>query len=135
MNMPRNRKGTTHSFKIENHAEGGGTAKGFLTVNEDEDGNPIEVFLRLSKQGSTLGGFAGWISVLLSKGLQNGVPMEELLKTPMGMKFEPFGSTNDPEIPDCRSIADYVCRRIARWYMSSAAYEKLLAEATRGVGG
>lgn len=119
-NLPRERRGKTHSFRITNHGDGGGSFKGYLIVSELEDGRPVEVFFKFTREGSTLAGFGNWVAILLSQGLQSGVPLMELVKTPMGMAFPPYGSTDDPEIPMALSVPDYVSRRLALWYCTDA---------------
>lgn len=130
--LPRNREGKTFAFRIINDGDGGGSSKGYLTVNEDDDGKPIEVFLRLTKEGSTLGGFTSWVSILISKGLQNDVPLIELIRTPMGTRFEPHGKTDDPDVPHASSLADYVCRKLAATYCTSEERKLLHEQAIQG---
>jgi len=47
--LPRSRRGRTFEFRVAD-------CKGFATIGEYEDGRPGEVFLTVSKQGSTLSG-------------------------------------------------------------------------------
>ncbi len=47
--LPRNRSSRTFEFRVAD-------CKGFVTVGEYEDGRPGEIFIRVSKQGSTLAG-------------------------------------------------------------------------------
>src|SRR5690606_40727215 len=47
--LPRNRRSSTFEFRVAD-------CKGFVTVGEYDDGRPGEIFLRVSKQGSTLAG-------------------------------------------------------------------------------
>ncbi|MCA9304871.1 MAG: hypothetical protein KC996_12190, partial [Phycisphaerales bacterium] len=42
--------------------------------------------------------------------LQYGLPVEEAVKRFKGMRFEPNGPTNNPDIPMTDSIIDYVAR-------------------------
>jgi hypothetical protein len=41
------------------------------------------------------------------------VPLAELLRPGLGLRFAPDGSTDDPEIPWTYSPVDYCCRRLA----------------------
>ena len=52
--------------------------KGFVTVGEYEDGRPGEIFVRVSKQGSTLAGIMDAFAISVSHGLQYGVPLRSL---------------------------------------------------------
>ena len=52
--------------------------KGFVTVGEYDDGRPGEIFVRVSKQGSTLAGIMDAFAISVSHGLQYGVPLRGL---------------------------------------------------------
>jgi ribonucleoside-diphosphate reductase alpha chain len=69
---------------------------------------PGEVFVRLGKQGSTLNGLLDTIGILISYGLQYGVPLGDLCHKLRHMTFEPEGTTDNEDIPECSSIIDYV---------------------------
>jgi hypothetical protein len=49
----------------------------------------------------------------LCAGLDHGVPLAELLRPGLGLRFAPDGRTDDPEIPAASSPVDYCCRRLA----------------------
>ena len=72
--------------------------KGFVTVGEYEDGRPGEIFIRVSKQGSTLAGIMDAFAISVSHGLQYGVPLRSFVETFTSMRFEPAGMTDDPDI-------------------------------------
>ncbi len=72
--------------------------KGFVTVGEYEDGRPGEIFLRVSKQGSTLAGIMDAFAISISHGLQYGVPLRAFVEAFTNMRFEPAGMTDDPDI-------------------------------------
>lgn len=94
-----------------------GEAKGWLTTGEYEDGTLAEVFLKMSKFGSTMNGMCAWIGVSISRALQHGVPLIDLASVPIHeLRFEPYNETDDPEIPTVISIADYVMRRLVLDY-------------------
>ena len=63
--------------------------KGFVTVGEYEDGRPGEIFVRVSKQGSTLAGIMDAFAISISHGLQYGVPLRSFIEAFTGMRFEP----------------------------------------------
>ena len=109
--MPRDRRSRTFEFRVAD-------CKGFVTVGEYEDGRPGEVFLRVSKQGSTLAGIMDALAISLSHGLQYGVPLRTFVETFTGMRFEPAGMTDDPEIRIATSIMDYLFRKLAVIYLS-----------------
>ena len=87
--------------------------EGYVTVGEYEDGRPGEVFIKVSKQGSTLAGIMDAFSISLSLGLQHGVPLATFVRKFANMKFEPAGITDDPELRIATSLIDYISRRLA----------------------
>ncbi|MFV0260462.1 MAG: vitamin B12-dependent ribonucleotide reductase, partial [Acidimicrobiales bacterium] len=87
--LPRDRRSRTFDFRVAD-------CKGFVTIAEYDDGRPGEVFLRVSKQGSTLAGIMDALAISLSHGLQYGVPLRTYVETYTGMRFEPAGMTDDP---------------------------------------
>ncbi len=109
--LPRRRAGRTYEFKLAD-------LKGFFTVGEFEDGTPGELFINVSKQGSTLSGLMDSFAISISHGLQYGVPVKSYVKTLMSSSFAPSGITDDPEIRTASSITDYIMRRLAIDYLS-----------------
>jgi ribonucleoside-diphosphate reductase alpha chain len=97
------RMSLTHQFEIAGH-------KGFLTVGFYPDSQPGEIFIRMSKEGSTIGGLMDTVATLTSIALQYGVPLEELVNKFAYQRFEPSGYTNNPDIRTAFSITDYVFR-------------------------
>lgn len=91
-----------------------GETEGFITANCYDDGAPAEVFLKLSRGGSTLDGFADWwaqsFSVMLQMAHRQGIPFTWFTSKFKGRRFEPSGMTNDVRIPHASSIADYVAK-------------------------
>jgi ribonucleoside-diphosphate reductase alpha chain len=90
----------------------GGTTV-YLTANRFPDGRCGEIFLRVSKSGSTLDGMIDAWAIMVSKALQYGVPLAKVVHLFSGRRSEPNGLTRDPIIPTCSSIQDYVVRRLA----------------------
>ena len=109
--LPRSRRSLTLEFRVAD-------CKGFVTVGEYEDGRPGEIFLRVSKQGSTLAGIMDAFAISLSHGLQYGVPLRAFVGAFRGMRFEPAGMTDDPDLRIATSIIDYLFRRLAVEYLS-----------------
>ena len=90
-----------------------GGAEGYLTASSYPDDGLGEVFLKMSKQGSTLAGVMDAFSVAISIGLQYGVPLETYVSKFTNMRFEPAGMTDDPDIRMAASVMDYIFRRLA----------------------
>lgn len=108
--LPDTRTSMTHKFSI------GGT-KGYLTVGQFDDGRPGEVFIQMSKAGSTINGLMDTIGTLLSLCLQYGVPLEALVKKFTHVRFEPEGMTRNPDIPMAKSVMDYLSRWLGMQYV------------------
>ena len=104
--MPDTRTSLTHKFEIAGH-------EGYITVGLYNDGQPGELFITMSKEGSTIGGLMDTVGTLTSIALQYGVPLESLVKKFAYQRFEPSGFTKNPDIRHATSIADYVFRWLA----------------------
>ncbi len=87
-----------------------GEQEGYLTVGLFEDGSPGEVFITISKEGSTIRGLMDSLAVMTSLALQYGVPIENLAAKFKSVRFEPHGFTSNPEIPQASSLVDYMFR-------------------------
>jgi ribonucleoside-diphosphate reductase alpha chain len=109
--LPRNRTSKTFEFRVAD-------CKGFVTVGEYTDGRPGEIFLKVSKQGSTLAGIMDAFSISVSYGLQYGVPLRSFVEAFTNTRFEPAGITDDAELRIATSILDYIFRRLAVDYLS-----------------
>lgn len=109
--LPRIRDSRTYHFEIAD-------LDGYFTVGEYEDGTPGELFVNISKQGSTLSGLMDSFAISVSHGLQYGVPLKSYVKTLRGTTFAPSGITDDKDIRTAGSITDYIVRRLALDYLS-----------------
>jgi ribonucleoside-diphosphate reductase alpha chain len=104
--LPKNRPATTTSFTV-------GGAEGYMTASRYPDDGLGEIFLKMSKQGSTLAGVMDAFSIAISIGLQYGVPLETYVKKFVNMRFDPAGMTDDPDVRMAQSMMDYIFRRLA----------------------
>ncbi|HAL57031.1 MAG TPA: vitamin B12-dependent ribonucleotide reductase, partial [Bacteroidetes bacterium] len=84
--------------------------EGYITVGMFEDGMPGEVFITMSKEGSTISGLMDSFATSISIALQYGVPLKVLVDKFSHARYEPSGFTNNPEIPIAKSISDYIFR-------------------------
>ncbi len=109
--LPRTRTSRTFEFRVAD-------CKGFVTVGEYDDGRPGEIFVRVSKQGSTLAGIMDAFAISVSHGLQYGVPLRSFVEAFTGMRFEPAGMTDDPDMRIANSLMDYLFRKLALVYLS-----------------
>jgi ribonucleoside-diphosphate reductase alpha chain len=108
--LPKTRPSRTTSFTV-------GGAEGYMTASSYPDNGLGEVFLKMSKQGSTLAGMMDAFSIAVSIALQYGVPLETYVQKFTNMRFEPAGMTDDPDIRMAASIVDYIFRRLALDYL------------------
>jgi len=75
-----------------------------------EDGSPGEIFIKMSKEGSTISGLMDSFAVAISMCLQYGVPLRVLVNKFSHSRFEPSGYTTNKEIPIAKSLMDYIFR-------------------------
>ncbi len=101
--LPATRQSLTHKFSVGGH-------EGYITVGLFEDATPGELFITMAKEGSTIGGLMDTIGTLTSMSLQYGVPLEALTSKFSHMRFEPSGWTGNQEIPNAKSVVDYIFR-------------------------
>jgi ribonucleoside-diphosphate reductase alpha chain len=116
--LPRRRKSSTFAFRVAD-------CEGYVTVGEYDDGRPGEVFMKVSKQGSTLAGIMDAFSISVSLGLQHGVPLATYVRKYTNMRFEPAGITDDADLRIATSLVDYIFRRLAVDYLSRQDREDL----------
>jgi ribonucleoside-diphosphate reductase alpha chain len=88
-----------------------------MTASSYPDDGLGEIFLKMSKQGSTLAGVMDAFSIAISIGLQYGVPLETFVSKFVNMRFEPAGLTDDPDVRMAQSMMDYIFRRLALDYL------------------
>jgi ribonucleoside-diphosphate reductase alpha chain len=108
--LPRRRRSYTFAFRVAD-------CEGYVTVGEYVDGRPGEVFMKVSKQGSTLAGVMDAFSISVSLGLQHGVPLKTYVQKYTNMRFEPAGMTDDHDLRIASSLVDYIFRRLAVDYL------------------
>ena len=108
------RHSITHKFDIAGH-------EGYITVGMYEDRSPGEIFVSMSKQGSTISGLMDSFATGISYALQYGVPLQFLVDKFAHMRFEPSGFTKNPQIPYAKSIVDYLFRWLASKFLDEQA--------------
>lgn len=104
--LPNERQAITHKFSVGGH-------EGYVTVGIYEDGTPGELFIVMSKEGSTISGLMDGLATSVSLALQYGVPLEVLVNKFAHTRFEPGGFTGNRDIPMAKSILDYIFRWLA----------------------
>lgn len=111
--LPVTRQSLTHKFAVGGH-------EGYLTIGLHEDGTPGEIFIKMSKEGSTLSGLIQGFCRAFSIALQYGLPLQDAVDRFRGMRFDPMGPTNNPQIPEALSILDYVARYLELKFITEA---------------
>jgi ribonucleoside-diphosphate reductase alpha chain len=109
--LPDERKSITHKFAIGGH-------EGYIIVGMYEEGAPGEIFIKMSKEGSTLSGFMDGLALSISIGLQYGVPLKALVDKLTNTRFEPSGFTENPNIRYSSSVLDYIARWLGGKFLS-----------------
>ncbi len=120
--LPPERNSVTHKFVVGGH-------EGYITVGMYDDGRPGEIFIKMSKEGSTLSGVMDGLALSMSIGLQYGVPLKALVDKLINIRFEPSGFTSNPQIRMVTSVLDYIGRWLGGKFIS-AEYLKLNGETT-----
>ena len=69
----------------------------YVTVGLDDAGRVIEVFVKLSRTGSSASGFAEATAQMASLALQHGMPLAKLYEKWRGTRFEPSGRVSFEE--------------------------------------
>jgi ribonucleoside-diphosphate reductase alpha chain len=112
--LPDERHSITHKFDIAGH-------EGYITVGMYDDGQPGEIFITMSKEGSTISGLMDSFATSISMALQYGVPLRVLVDKFSHMRFEPSGFTKNPNVPFAKSIMDYIFRWLATKFLDKDA--------------
>src|SRR5579864_3062696 len=110
--MPVERASVTHKFSVGGH-------EGYITVGMYADGRPGEIFIKMSKEGSTLSGVMDGLALTVSLGLQYGVPLKVFVDKLVNTRFEPSGITANPNIRFVSSVLDYIARWLGGRFIST----------------
>ena len=102
--LPDERQSITHKFVIGNH-------EGYIHVGLYPDGTPGELFITMSKEGSTISGLMDSFATAVSLCLQYGAPLRSIVDKFSRTRFEPSGWSGHESIGHASSVLDY----IARW--------------------
>lgn len=109
--LPTRRNGLTYEATV------GGT-KLYLRTGEYEDGKLGEIFVDSFKDGASYRSLLNCFSVAVSKALQYGVPLEELVDSFTYTRFEPAGYViGHDNIKNATSIVDFIFRTLGHEYL------------------
>jgi ribonucleoside-diphosphate reductase alpha chain len=112
--LPDERQSLTHKFAVAGH-------EGYVHVGLYETGEPGEIFVKMAKEGSTVSGLMDSFATAISLALQHGVPLRLLVDKFSRTRFEPYGFTENPEIPRASSIMDYLFRWLGSKFVKTDA--------------
>src|ERR1700756_1520115 len=115
--LPDERRAITHHFSV-------GGQEGYVTVGLYEDGQPGELFIKMSKEGSTVSGLMDSFATAVSLALQYGVPLKVLCDKFSHTRFEPSGWSSNSEIGYAKSLMDYIFRWLALKFLPRDAQPK-----------
>ncbi len=105
----------------------------YVTITEDDRGQPFEVFISLGKAGGALMADVEAVGRLISLGLRSGIPMREIYRQLRGISSDRavgLGPNKVLSVPDAIGIA------IEKWMQDRQGIQQdLLAEAERGGAG
>ena len=82
----------------------------------EHNGQPVELFLTMGKQGHMVTGLLDAIAVAVSVALQHGTPIDTFISKFAHTSFSPTGRTDDPNIRTASSPLDAVFRWLATKY-------------------
>jgi ribonucleoside-diphosphate reductase alpha chain len=109
--LPEDRTEVGRKFRV-------GEYEGYIHVGLYEDGSPGDIFVDIAKDGTTMSGLMNSLMIAVSMGLQYGVPPEVYVSKLSHLRFEPSGTTNDRDIPNAKSIVDYVFRWFGKKFLT-----------------
>lgn len=109
--LPPKRHGSVRETNIGHH-------KVYLRTGEYEDGTLGEIFIDMYKEGAAFRGLLNSFAILVSKALQYGIPLDELVDTFTFTRFEPAGVvTGHESIKSATSVLDLIFRSLAIDYL------------------
>jgi ribonucleoside-diphosphate reductase alpha chain len=127
--LPTRRQGITYEATV------GGT-KLYLRTGEYEDGSLGEIFVDSFKDGASYRSLLNCFSVAVSKALQYGVPLEELVDSFTYTRFEPAGHViGHDNIKNATSIIDFIFRTLGHQYLGRTDFLQIKPEGLEEKGG
>lgn len=119
--LPVSAKAMRHKFCVAGH-------EGYLHVGLYENNTPGELFINMSKEGSTIGGLMDCFATSISMNLQYGVPLKTLVNKFKGQRFDPAGYVNEghPDIveTDAKSLIDYIFNFMGKTFLEEEKNEE-----------
>lgn len=116
--LPDTRYGFTTKLSLYDSLDSGEVDKVnvYITCNAYDDGRPAEIFLIINNADARMVGFSGSWAIATSLDLQSEVPFSKVFEKFFNQNFPPQGATNNPDIPMCKSIPDFVVKWIQKQF-------------------
>lgn len=137
--LPSERPSFTRRFNLvyfEDDENTGKRAKKELTIYIQpgmySDGRLGEVFLKGAKQGEMLSGALDVAAMMLSLGLQHGIPLQSLTAKLRNTRSGPGGLTGDKEYHSCTSVWDLIAQYLDRTFPDGVYYRMPAKEVAHG---
>ena len=91
----------------------------YLDVGQYPDGRPGEIFLDASKYGSFTRGICYAFARMTSLALQEGVPLEKIIRMLNSLNFPPNGQViGSPNCSEATSVANWIGTELGVVYLS-----------------
>ncbi len=123
--LPNTRRSLTHKFSVVGH-------EGYLHVGLYDDGTPGELFINMSKEGSTIGGLMDCFATSISMNMQYGAPLESLINKFKNQRFEPAGYVNEGDASmvgtEASSLVDYIFRWLENTFIEKEGEKNNIQE-------
>jgi len=116
---PRPRGRITYGMTIETRT---GCGDLYVTINEDEEGNPFEVFAQLGKGGGCSASQTEAIGRLVSLALRSGIPWEQVAKQLKGISCDRPWGLGEEKVLSC---ADAVAKALELYWEIKKGKETL----------
>src|SRR5256712_13188499 len=103
----------------------------YVTITEDEKGQPFEVFITLGKAGAPIMADVEAVGRLISLALRSGIPMKEIHRQLRGISSDRvvgLGPTKVMSVPDAIGIA------IEKWMQEKQGVQQDLLAGAGGAG-
>jgi ribonucleoside-diphosphate reductase alpha chain len=122
--LPAIRRGYRHKLRVEGQTV-------YLATGEYDDGSLGELFVTLSREGTTLRSMMESFAKAISIGLQHGVPLGTFVKAFTNVRFEPAGIVEGHDrIKLCSSLVDLILRSLGLTYLGREDLANVRLEST-----
>jgi ribonucleoside-diphosphate reductase alpha chain len=120
--LPMRRKGYRQKVQIDGQSV-------YLSTGEYSDGRLGEIWIEISREGSTVRALLGSFSKAISVGLQYGVPLSKFIDAFVYTKFEPAGIVQGHDrIKTTTSVLDFIFRELAINYLNQIEFANVTQE-------